>query len=272
MIGGREVALAALTVLDAPPPEIVECAAEAGFDLVTLRIADATATEPNPLASDTPLRRATLARLGELRIGVLDVEVLRLSGDTDLSTLDPTLQSAAQLGARNLLVIAAERDEQRLVERFGEVCEQAAAFGLRAALEFMAFTACRTLEDACRIVQRAGHPAGAVLVDPLHLARSGGTPADVRHAVEAHPSLFPYAQLCDAPLAPSGGSRRELYLEAVADRLAPGDGGLPLRQLLAALPPTIPLSVETPVAALRDRSARERARLAYAATLAALRD
>jgi sugar phosphate isomerase/epimerase len=83
--------------------------------------------------------------------------------------------------------------------------------------------------------------------------------------VAAHPDRYPYAQLCDAPLAAPDGDRA-LYREAVDDRRAPGDGELPLAALLEALPAGIALSVEAPVRAMADRPPVERARQAIAAT------
>ena len=64
---------------------------------------------------------------------------------------------------------------------------------------------------------------------------------------------------------PDGGGRG-LYAEAVDNRLAPGDGELPLLALIEAMPPGAPLSVETPVAAVARLSARERAEHTMAAT------
>jgi sugar phosphate isomerase/epimerase len=59
---------------------------------------------------------------------------------------------------------------------------------------------------------------------------------------------------------------RELYVEAVQHRLNPGDGQLPLRETLGALPEGIPISVEAPVAALAARPPVERARASLEAT------
>jgi len=266
VIAGREIALAALTVIDAPPPEAVDAAAAAGFDAVTLRLMDAARDEPPPLAADTPVRRETLARLRHHGLGVLDVEVVRLRGDTDVAGLRGALESAAVLGARHVLAIANEPDEQRLAERFRALCEAAAEFGLRTVLEFMVFSDCRTAADADRVVDLAGHPDAGVLVDSLHLRRSGGAPADVAALAAAHAERYPYVQLCDAPLAAPDDGQRGLYREAVHRRLYPGDGELPLAELVAALPAGAALSVETPVHAYRERSAAERARAAMAAT------
>jgi hypothetical protein len=42
----RPISLAALTVLELTPPEMVGCAAEAGFSHVGIRLLPATPTEP----------------------------------------------------------------------------------------------------------------------------------------------------------------------------------------------------------------------------------
>jgi sugar phosphate isomerase/epimerase len=84
--------------------------------------------------------------------------------------------------------------------------------------------------------------------------------------VAANPDRYPYAQLCDGPRdAPDGGGR-EPYEEAVHNRSAPGEGELPLLDLIEAMPAGTPLSVETPVAAVAHLSPRERAEHAMAAT------
>ncbi len=272
MIAGRELALAILAVLDAPTAEVIEVAAETGFDAITLRLGGGNrerADEPgsHPLIGDTPDRRATVRRLREAGLGVLDVEVLRVRPETDVVDVRPMLESAQALGARHLLVVGLDDDEARMVATFAALCAEAEPYGVRPALEFMRMSSVATVQDADRIVAAAGHPAGAVLVDPLHLARSGGTPVDVAPLAAAHPDRYPYVQLCDAPRqAPGDGSTRDLYAEAVTRRLNPGDGELPLPEMLDALPAGIPISVEAPVAALADRPPVQRARASLEAT------
>jgi sugar phosphate isomerase/epimerase len=56
-----------------------------------------------------------------------------------------------------------------------------------------------------------------------------------------------------------------LIREARTGRLLPGEGVLPLRELVAALPPGIPLAIEAPSRATADLPALERARRAYRA-------
>lgn len=276
MIADRKLALAILAVLDAPPADVVDIAAASGFDAITLRLGGSNRERPDepethPLIGNTPARRATLRRLQETGLGVLDVEVLRLRPDTDAASVRPMLESAQALGARHLLVVGLDDDEARTVDTFAALCAEAEPYGVRPALEFMRMSSVPTVQDADRIVAAAGHPAGAVLVDPLHLARSGGSPADVAPLAAAHPDRYPYVQLCDAPRrAPGDGTTRDLYVEAVQHRLNPGDGELPLRGLLDALPDGIPISVEAPVAALADRPPAARARTSLHAARALL--
>lgn len=264
MIAGHEIALAILAVLGTSPPEVVDAAAAAGFDSITLRIIDGT--DQSPLIGDTPLRRETIARLRHHGLGVLDVEVVRLRAETDPAALRPALESAAILGARHVLAVNQDADEARAAEHFAGICSEAAPLNLRPVLEFMVFTATKRVADADRVVRAAAQPAGGVLVDALHLQRSGGNPNDVAQLAATEPRMYPYAQLCDAPRAAPEGGGRALYEEAVDNRLAPGDGELPLKELIAALPENVPLSVETPVAAIAHLAARERAERIMAAT------
>jgi len=102
----------------------------------------------------------------------------------------------------------------------------------------------------------------------LHFSRSGGIPA---HIAQVDPSLVRYAQICDASSdMPGPGDTPALIREARTGRLLPGEGALPLRDLVAALPATAPLAVEAPCRALADLSPVERAKRAYQALSALL--
>jgi sugar phosphate isomerase/epimerase len=108
-----------------------------------------------------------------------------------------------------------------------------------------------------------------LVIDLLHLSRSGGGAADLRRV---EPSLLRLVHYCDAAPAPEGQrSIDELRAESRTARRLPGEGVLPLRELLAAFPDGTPISVEAPSQSLAGLSAEERARRALAATLATLR-
>jgi len=250
--------LAHLTLIDIPPPELVDIAASAGFDAVGLRISPAgPGDEPYPMAPDSPLLRATRRRMESTGVGVLDVEVARLETGTDPASFAPVLESAAELGARYLLVNVYGEDGARATTQFDELCDLAASVAVRPVLEFMPYSAVRCLGDAVRL---AGKTAGGILIDALHLYRSGGSPADL---ASLDPGRVPYVQLCDGPRSAPARGVRGLVDESRHRRLPPGQGELDLHGILAALDqPDVEISVEAPSDALRARyGARGLARL-----------
>ncbi len=264
----RPIALAALTVLELTPPQMVDCAAQAGYSHVGLRLIPATPTEPHyATIGDTPLMREVTARLAATGIEVLDVEILRLKPDTDVRDYLPVLETAARVGARNALIAGNDPIEARLVDRFGALCDLAAPFGIALSIEPMPWTDCRDFAQGARIVRAVNRANAGLLVDPIHFDRGDS------HATEIDrvpPAWLRYAQLCDAPAARPTDTET-LLLQARAERLLPGDGGLNLAGILRALPGTTPLSLEIPMATLAQTvAAPERARRALAATRALL--
>jgi sugar phosphate isomerase/epimerase len=257
----RELSLAHLSVLDATPPQLVTVAAQAGFRRIGIRLSatPSVGVPPYDMLGDTPVLRETLARLADTGVSVLDVEFLRFEPDMPQGIPEGFLEAGARLGAQYVLVMSAEPIEARTVERFCDLCERARQYGLHVCLEFAIYTGVRTLADAARLVKQSGCANASVLVDALHFSRSGGVPSDIA-GMDA--SLFKYAQICDAA-APIPSEPGDLIREARGGRLLPGEGALPLRDLVAALPAAIPLAVEAPVAATAGLPALERAQRAY---------
>lgn len=250
------IGIAHLSALDLPPVIFARQAARAGFSTVGLRLNPAMpgGVAYRVLASSPELSELKRVLAGEA-IGVADIEFVALLPDIHIDRLQWMLEVGAELGARSLTVSGDDPDRQRLTARFAQLCELAAPFGLRIDLEFMRWREVADLPSALAVVQGAEQRNGAILLDALHLYRSGGDAA----AVAAVPrGLIAAVQLCDAPrLAPPP----ELIIhEAREGRLAPGQGELPLAALLAALPEGIDFSVEMPAPQL---PVAERLALAY---------
>jgi sugar phosphate isomerase/epimerase len=264
-MGRRTISLAHLTVLDTTPPELIAVAADAGFRTVGIRL---TATPsvgipPYDILRDGPLLRETERRLADTGVTVLDTEFLRFEPEHPVGIPEGFLEVSARLGAKHVLVMSAEPDEDRTVERFGELCDRAAAYRLHVGLEFAIYTGVRTLAHAAGVVARSKRPNASVLVDALHFSRSGGLPEHVR---TIDPALFRYAQICDAtPDIPGPTDTEALIREARTGRLLPGEGALPLAELVAALPAGLPLAVEAPCRATAELPAIDRAKRAYQA-------
>lgn len=235
----RLVSLAAGTVLDLDPAGTVDAAAAAGYDAAGIWFDPATWTA----ATTSGVAR----RLAATGITPLDIEPVILGRGADPG--DALVDTAAELGVRHVLVASGPAERATVVQRFGELCDRAAPGGVVVVLEFLPIFSVGTLTDAVGVVTEADRPNGAVLVDTLHLARSGGSPDDLGH-VPAR--LLPYLQVADAPTEPPGADRTALRDEALHGRLLPGEGALPLGATLAAVP-DVPLSLELRSAALLSR-------------------
>ncbi|MCQ4311904.1 sugar phosphate isomerase/epimerase [Pseudomonas stutzeri] len=261
----RIVSLAALTVLELSPPEMVEIAARAGYSHVGLRLIPATPEEHHfPLAADHALQQQTLGRLRDTGVRVLDVEILRLKPDTRIADFEAVLAVGAEFGASEVLVAGNDPDEARLTERFAELCDLAAPFGLHPHLEFMPWTDARDLIQAARIVEAAGRDNGGVLVDAFHFDRSGSRLEDL---AQVAPTRLRYMQLCDVA-GPRPDDMTEILRQARNERRFPGEGDCDLKGLLQVMPPNIPLSLEIPTRQLMEQgvSALDRARMALEAS------
>src|SRR5690242_6870683 len=97
------ISLCPLTVLPCSPLDQIDAALDAGFDSIGLRLVQALATDIDIMA-DKALRDAIAKRLSVTGIQVLDVEVVRISPNTDVPALEPLIQYADDVGARSLAV------------------------------------------------------------------------------------------------------------------------------------------------------------------------
>jgi len=262
------LSLAHLTVLDAAPDALLEAAAETGFDAIGLRIVPPLPTDTIvPVLDDRPLQRRLKAIMRDTGVAVLDVEAIWLMPHTQVSALGPALDLAADLGARHVLTVGHDPDWQRMGDNFASLCEAAHARGLRPMLEFIPYAVCASLPDADRLLAAAAPGRAGLLVDALHLSRAGGTPQDIKRY---DATLFSYLHLSDAPAAAPAAD--DLRNEARGGRLYPGEGGLWLKDFVAAFPPLTPIAIEAPCSARRHLPPKERAQLAMAATLRLLSD
>jgi sugar phosphate isomerase/epimerase len=225
------VSVSAATLGFAPGPKAVELAAAAGFDHTGIR------WDLNPPDADETRRtRAALRRTG---VQILDVEVALLGTGHDQVLHARLLESATEVEARFLLCVGEGPDRSAIVDQLGRLADLTAGTTVRLGLEWMPFRSVATLEDARSILAEVGSHRAGLVVDALHLARSGGTPSEV--ALRRNEVL--YVQLCDAPAELPDGL--DLATEARTARLVLGDGELPLKELLSATG-AAPLSIEVP--------------------------
>ncbi len=237
-----EFSLAYLTVIGTPPLRMVEIAADAGYDYVSVRFNRVTTDEAEfPFLSDPTLIRHFNKKLDETGVRVLDAELIRLGPEDDPSDYEHFVEVAASIGARHLIIQLPDPDRRRAADKMARVCAMAAPYGMTVDLEFIPWTATPDLEAAADIAARVDNPAAGILVDTLHFDRSHSSISTLHRLP---PQLFNFIQLCDGPReAPRDDAG--LIRAARTARTIPGQGGLDLRPLVEALP-RVPYSLEVP--------------------------
>ena len=241
---------------DVAAPDLPDVAADAGFDSVGVRITGRRRNDAYPsIVEDAAAIRRTRTRAAERGVTIHNASIQHLYPDVELRDIERALDVAADIGALLVLVSCYDPDRVRIVDRIAAMADAAAPRGLRLFIEFVPFSEVRSLPEALSIVRDVDRRNLGITVDPLHLARSGGHPSDLR-TVPGERLYF--LQLCDAQR--ERPSDVDLATEARTRRLAPGDGALPLDELLDAVPANLDIECEFPTAQNLALAPRERAR------------
>lgn len=257
------LSLAALTILDAGPAGQIRAAAEAGFESVGLRLNPLVATDIQIVGVEERQREVEQL-LRDTGMKVLEIGVFPILPEMPMDAIAPVMAFSHKIGAQYLVCPVEDPEPQRRIDTFGRICELAESCALTGLIEFNPYSACPTLADALDIVRQSRAENAGLVIDALHLSRSGGKPSDLA-GIEPH--LLRLTHFCDAPLPPAGQkSFEELRSESRKARMLPGEGSLWLDELLDALPADCAISIEAPTARDAALPATERARRALLAT------
>jgi sugar phosphate isomerase/epimerase len=182
-----------------------------------------------------------LAAMRDRDVSVALGEGLIVQPEIDVADHAPALDLMVELGAPRINTISLDPDQTRTVDQISQLVEMAWERGMTTTVETSPGFLPGTLAEALEVIDAVGHPALGLLVDTMHIVRGGALPADVAAAADR----IRYVQLSDAPMA----SRSDLsyFEEAMFERMAPGDGELPLRELLAVVPEGTVVSLEVPL-------------------------
>lgn len=235
--------VAHFTAIDVEPLAFATMAAEAGFAAIGLRLHPAFPGAPfYEIPTGSSLMRDMRRRLDETGLRVYDIEFVTVTARFEPASVAAMLDSAAELGASRVSVCGDGADREGLIQAFASLCGAAAERSLAVDLEIMPWRSVGTLADALAVLDGAGCSNAGLLVDALHLSRSGASPVDL---ARCDLRLIRNVQLCDAVKA-RPATNDELIKEARGGRLLPGEGSLPLRDLIAVAPDEAALSVEIP--------------------------
>jgi sugar phosphate isomerase/epimerase len=255
--------LAHLT-LSTTPEQTIDAAAAAGFAAVGLRIC---ARRPNdPYAGESLLgrpdaARALARRAADAGIRLSNASAYQFYPDVGWDQVAPAIEATQALGMRSVVVNGFNPDEEAFTALFTKYCALAAQAHIAVALEFLPYSAVRSLADCLRVIEASGAPNAGVLLDALHMDRSGITP----DAIASIPAgRIAFAQLCDAKKLSGPRSDAELLQEARTARLPAGEGELPLYGFLDALPPGLEIEYEVARSDLADATPLQKAQAAHA--------
>jgi sugar phosphate isomerase/epimerase len=243
----RPLSLHHLTMLDATPFELVDAAVAGGFDMCGVRIVPADPDQSVfDLIGDSSTRRTFIRHLEDSGVRLLDVEAVWIRGDTNVESLVPALQAAAELGVRHVLTVGNDFERPRLIDSLGRLADSAAVYGLALPIEFITYSAITNLADVADVTRSVARDNLQIAIDSLQFFRAG---AEWDVLVDIPTSALPYAQISDGPRTPPC-TVEALRHEARSARMIPGTGELDLRRLITALPAGVPLSVEVPTVEL----------------------
>lgn len=234
-----------ISVFGLPPVEFVNLAADLGCQCISTGLTSfdfgVHDYPPFSLRDDLALRREMVAVMRDRGIAISLGEGLTIRPGISARDHEADLDIMCELGVEVVNTVSMDPDLSRTFDQFGIMAEMVAARGRKTTTELAPSLTVCDLPTALDAVRHVGRPDFTLLIDTMHVIRSGSTVADV---AALDPDLIGYIQLCDAPLKP----RFESYFEeSMFERMVPGEGELGLSELLAVLPPDRVYSLELPL-------------------------
>jgi sugar phosphate isomerase/epimerase len=251
------IGIAHFTTIGVEPMDYVAMASRVGYGKVGLRLYPAFPGAPfYEIPAGSALMRSMRALLADTGLSVYDIEFVVIDGAFEPERLKPVLESAGELGARRLSVCGDDADEARMLANVVRLADLARPFGMAIDIENMPWRKVASFAQAVQLAKDTGVSNVGALLDALHFTRGGGVPADLK---TVPPQFVRSFQLCDTT-GPRPASSEALIAEARGGRKLPGQGALPLVELLEAVPEDCVISVEVPMTA---GTAEDHARQVY---------
>jgi sugar phosphate isomerase/epimerase len=239
----NDLVLAPTTIPDAAPLEYVAAATAAGYRRVGLRLNRSPGLPFQAVVGNATLVKEMKRVLSGAGLRVLDIYSFYLAHDTDVAAFKPAIELGAEFGATYLVTMGADTEWSRQRDNFVRICEIAASCRLICILEPAVIRPLASLAQAERLVRESGCSNAAICVDPLNFSRAGDRAADLTR-IDAR--LLPYAQITDGIIGPDEPNPALLGRMGPNQRCFLGEGMVPLDDILDALPPGLPLSIELP--------------------------
>ena len=247
----RKFSLAYLTIPGTDPATQIKIAKEAGYDSVSLRtIPMHLPGEPEFLPDrDKALFDAIKGALKEYDMPLMDIELARVRPDLNIEEYKPAFETAAKLGATDVLGSVWTRDRAWYTDTAGKVADMAKEFGLCYNIEFLPWAGVRNLQECITLIDDIARSNAYIMVDTLHAGRAGVTASELARTPAKY---FRFIHLCDGPAGKDGDPvlddiKDELMLVTAREaRYYPGEGVMDIAGMVKAMPKDLPLSIELP--------------------------
>ena len=235
-----------LCVFGMPPIEYVGLTADLGCRYITTGldgfVLKQLGYQPFSLRDDAQLRRDLLAAMDDRGVSISLGEGLLIAPGVDVRSYTADLDIMAELGIPRINTVSLEADRARTFDELAVLTGLAADRGLLTSVEPVPGLAIADLPSAMAAGQHVGRDEISLLIDTMHVARSGAGADDLRSLPAER---IGHIQLCDVPLRSTG--QYNYAEEAMFHRMAPGEGELPLAEMLAALPSDRVVGLEVPM-------------------------
>ncbi|WP_461480084.1 sugar phosphate isomerase/epimerase family protein [Mycobacterium sp. HUMS_1102779] len=195
---------------------------------------------PYSLKDDLALRNDVLAAMNDRGVAISLGDGFLVVPGAEVARYRADLDVLAELGVPRINVVSLDPDLGRTFDQFAALAELASRRGIGTVVEPVPGLTVADLPTALAAREHVGRPEFTLLIDTMHLVRSGAGAADLAAVDPAH---IGYAQLCDAPLRPHIDNYME---EAMFERMVPGEGELPLCDIVSALPADVVIELEVP--------------------------
>lgn len=234
-----------ISVFGLPPVEFVSLAADLGCQHISTGLTSFPFGihdyPPFSLREDRKLRQELTAAMHDRGVSISLGEGCTIREGVEASSYAADLDLFAELGTERINTVSMDPDFNRTCDQFSLMAELTAERGLRITTELAPSLTIGDLPTALAALRQIGRPDFRLLIDTMHVVRSGSTPADV---AALDPELIDYIQICDAPRQPRFESYHE---ESMFERMVPGEGELGLPELLKVLPEDRVYAIEAPL-------------------------
>lgn len=236
----RQFSLAYLTLPGIEPLEQIRIAGVTGYDYVSLRTIPMGLPGEFQLVleKDPQLLKQIREQMERYNVKLLDIELVRIREDLS-SDFRAAFEAGASLGAKHVLSSVWTKDFDFAAERYADICQQAAEFGLDVNLEYPVVSCMPSFSQAVEMQERVGAPNLKIFVDTLHSHYDHVTGEQIRSIA---PERYGIIHLCDCPYPPEDADILHVVREA---RAYCGHGQANVAELVRALPEN-PCSIELP--------------------------